>query len=178
MPELELSQWIFLVAVVLYTLAAAISDFRSRKIPNALTVPMLVAGLTWQGAFFGFAGLKTGLLAFAAGFGILFVLWMVGSAGGGDVKLLGGLSVWLGTSLTLKVLLSSLLFVVIGTAAVIGFSVLSKGFRGTRVQYVKGRSGAVKSETSEDRSKRRVMAFAIPVALATWCVLVLFRNQW
>lgn len=178
MTELSLAQWTFLTAIVVYTLVAAISDFRSRRIPNVLTVPMLVAGMTWQGAFHGFAGLREGILGFAVGFGILFVLWMIGSAGGGDVKLLGGLSVWLGPGLTLKVLFSSLLFVVIGTTVILLGSVLSQGFRKTKATYTRNSDGSAPQETREDRSKRRVMAFAIPVALATWCVLALFRNQW
>ena len=46
-------------------------------------------------------------------------LIMVGSAGGGDVNLLGALSVWLGPGLTLKVMVVSLLFVILGTTAVV-----------------------------------------------------------
>lgn len=179
MSDLSVAQLVFLTAVVLYTTVAAISDYRSRRIPNVLTAPMCVAGLIYQTAFFGWSGLQTGLLGFATGFGILFVLWMIGSAGGGDVKLLGGLSVWLGAGLTLKVLFCSLLFVAVGTFALLVGSLLTQGFQRTRTQLAVGTArgrGAV--ATSEQRSQRRVMAFAMPVALATWCVLALFRNQW
>lgn len=181
MSNWQTSQIVFLSFVVLYTLAAAISDLRTRRIPNRMTVPMFVAGLVYQVWFFGLEGLGHGAAGFATGFGILFVLWMIGSAGGGDVKLLGGLSVWLGTGLTLKVLLCSLMFVVVGTGFLLLQSLLMQGFRKTRNQYVKGAAGPAKSgtaETSEQRAGRRVMAFAAPVALATWCVLALFRTQW
>lgn len=178
MPDLSASQVVFLCAVVLYTIVAAVSDHRFRKIPNRLTAPMCLAGLVYQISFFGFEGLKAGLLGFTAGFGILFVLWMVGSAGGGDVKLMGGLSVWLGGSLTLKVLFVSLIFVVAGTAFQVLRALLSKGFRGTKKQFLKTAAAKSAGETVEDRAKRRVMAFALPVALATWCVLGLFPNQW
>ncbi len=179
MSNLSTAQMIFLAAIALYTTIAAISDYRFRKIPNRLTVPMFLAGLIYQVSFFGLPGLKAALLGFLVGFGILFVLWMIGSAGGGDVKLLGGLSVWLGASLTLKVLFCSLIFVVVGTGAMLVGSLMSKGLRKTKAQYVKaGANGTRTLETSEQRAKRRVMAFAMPVALATWCVLVLFRNQW
>ena len=179
MLDLNPSQIVFLTTVVLYTLVAAISDLRSRKIPNRLTVPMFLAGLVYQIYFFGLDGLGRGLTGFAVGFGILFVLWMIGSAGGGDVKLLGGLSVWLGAGLTLKVLFCSLIFVVTGTGILLLKALLTQGFSKTRSQYVKSAGNTPsKTETTEQRSKRRVMAFAMPVALGTWCVLALFRQQW
>ncbi|MEZ6039154.1 MAG: A24 family peptidase [Planctomycetaceae bacterium] len=178
MFELSTSQSVFLAAVVIYTTIAAISDYRFRKIPNKLTVPMCVAGLVYQIGFFGLAGLQTALLGFLVGFGILFALWMIGSAGGGDVKLMGGLSVWLGASLSLKVLFTSLLFVAIGTMVMMLGSIAQQGFRKTRTQYLKNTNEKKSGETLEQKSKRRVMAFAMPVAFATWSVLALFRNQW
>ena len=178
MFDLTTSQTVFLVAVVLYTLVSAVSDYRFRKIPNKLTVPMCLAGIVYQAAFFGLPGLQTAILGFLAGFGILFGLWMIGSAGGGDVKLMGGLSVWLGAGLSLKVLFVSLIFVAVGTGAILFGSIVSKGFRKTKSEYVRSADGKKKPETSEQRAQRRVMPFAMPVALATWCVLALFRNQW
>lgn len=169
MAGLPLSQIVFLVCVALFTLIAAVSDLRTRKIPNKLTVPMCVAGLIYQISFFQLEGLKTALLGFVTGFSILFVLWMVGTAGGGDVKLMGALGPWMGGLLTLKVLFCSFIFVTAGTFGVVIWSVLSNGIRRTKSQYLKQ---GVNSETVTQRQKRRVMAFAAPVALATWLMLV------
>lgn len=182
--DLTVSQTIFLAAVVLFTAATAWTDLRSRKVLNKMTLPMWIAGWVWQASFHGWSGLWDGLCGFGIGFGILFVLWMVGSAGGGDVKLLGALSVWLGPGLTLKVMLGSLLFVILGTTAVVFGSMFTRGWRGTKKRFTRASdSGGSKrkkktGETIADRQKRRVMAFAMPVALATWCVLLLFRQQW
>lgn len=178
MFQLTNAQLVFLVSVVLYTIVAAVLDYRYRRIPNTLTVPMCLMGLVYQIAFYGWPGLQTALLGFLAGFGILFGLWMIGSAGGGDVKLMGGLSVWLGASLTLKVLFVSLIFVAAGTGILLLVSLCSKGLRKTKSSYIRTEMKKGKAETSAQRAKRRVMAFAMPVALATWCVLALFRNQW
>ncbi|MCA9051388.1 MAG: prepilin peptidase, partial [Planctomycetaceae bacterium] len=112
-PNLHKS--VFLFAVVLFTAITAWTDTRWRRIPNKITLPMWIAGWLYQGLFFKLAGLLDGLYGFGIGFGLFFVLWMVGSAGGGDVKLMGALSVWLGPGLTLKVLLCSLIFVVLTT---------------------------------------------------------------
>jgi prepilin peptidase CpaA len=170
MPDLTASQIVFLVAVGLFTLVAAISDIRTRKIPNKMTVPMCLAGLIYQIGFFQWNGLSNALLGFAAGFGILFVLWMVGTAGGGDVKLMGALGPWMGGLLTLKVLFCSLIFVTVGTFGIVAWSALSTGVRRTKSQYLKSKTSA---ETTGERQKRRVMAFAAPVALATWCMVAL-----
>jgi prepilin peptidase CpaA len=170
MPDLTPAQIVLLVAVLLFTAVAAISDIRTRKIPNKLTVPMCLAGLVYQVGFFHLDGLWTALLGFAAGFGTLFVLWMIGTAGGGDVKLMGALGPWLGALLTLKVLFVSLIFVTVGTMGVVLLGVLSNGIRRTKSQYLKGKG---KTETTSQRQKRRVMAFAAPVALATWALLAL-----
>ena len=182
--DLSVSQTVFLVAVILFTAATAWTDLRARKVFNYMTLPMWIAGWVWQVSFHGWNGLWDGLCGFAIGFGVLFVLWMVGSAGGGDVKLMGALSVWLGPGLTLKVMLGSLLFVILGTMAVVFGSMLTRGWRGTKSRFGRrqtesgGKRKQKTGETLADRQKRRVMAFAMPVALATWSVLLLFRQQW
>jgi prepilin peptidase CpaA len=130
---------------------------------------MCVAGLVYQIAFFQLNGLWAALSGFAAGFGIFFVLWMIGTAGGGDVKLMGALGPWMGGLLTLKVMFVSLIFVTVGTFGVVVWSVLSNGLRRTKTQYLKSN---ISAETSNERQKRRIMAFAAPVALATWTVVI------
>ncbi len=170
MPALSTSQIVFLIFVLLFTVVAAISDIRTRKIPNKMTLPMCLCGLVYQIAFFQLDGLWTALSGFATGFGILFVLWMIGTAGGGDVKLMGALGPWMGAMLTLKVLFFALVFVTVGTFGIVAYAALSNGIRRTKTQYLRQKTT---SETSGERQKRRVMAFAAPVALGTWCMVAL-----
>jgi len=172
MPELTTAQVVLLLCVGVFTMAAAICDLRLRKIPNRMTAPMCVAGIVYQVAFYGMDGLWVSLLGFAAGFGILFVLWIIGSAGGGDVKLISALSTWLGSLMTLKVLFCSLIFVTTGTIGIVLSGLLLQGPRRTKDQYLTTNETG-KGETTEQRQKRRVMAFAVPVAVATWCVVAL-----
>lgn len=180
MPEFTPSLIIFLVGVCTLTLAAAITDFRSRRIPNKLTVPFFAAGLLYQAIFHQWSGLGDAGLAFLLGFGGLFVLWLVGGGGGGDVKLMGALSVWLGFQLTLRVMVVSTLLVIVGTMCIVLYSFTRRGMRKTKEKYVataavvkKGKKKvATVAETMADRQKRRVMAYAIPVAFATWAVLI------
>ncbi|MEO2019546.1 MAG: A24 family peptidase [Fuerstiella sp.] len=181
MFDLPLDKTVFIVCIVAYTLATAWTDLRLRKIYNKVTVPMWLAGWVYQGVFHQWDGMLNGLCGFGVGFGLLFVLWMIGTAGGGDVKLLGGLSVWLGAGLTFKVVFASLIIVVLGTFGVLVAGVCKRGWRKTRDRYRRKKTpGSRKAvrETNAQLSERRVMAFAMPVALATWSVLLLFQNQW
>jgi prepilin peptidase CpaA len=176
MPEITLQLIVFLLCVGAYTIAAAIWDIRIKKIPNKLTLPVFALGIVYQASFNQWSGLADGALGFLAGFGLLFVLWMIGSGGGGDVKLIGGLSVWLGFYLTLYVLVASAALASIGTFGIIVRSMFSKGVYRTKDKYtVSGRSSDKKKkgkkETVEERVNRRPMGYAIPVALATWAIV-------
>lgn len=180
MPEMTLELIVFLLAVGGFTLAAAFTDLRYRRIPNKMTMPMFLAGLVFQIAFNGWsgdgtlagAGLKSALLAFLIGFGTLFVLWMIGGGGGGDVKLMGALSVWLGFGLTLRVLIVSTAVVLFATMAVMVWSVFILGPRKAKSKYLATGKDKPKVETVAQKQQRRIMAYAIPVALATWSVIL------
>ena len=166
-----------IIAAGLFTLAAAMTDLRFRKIPNKLTVPFCIAGLIFQIAMAGWPGLKDALLGFTVGFGILFILFAVGGGGAGDVKLMGALSVWLGWKKTLFVLIFSIVFVLFGTIVSMAYSVSTRGFsRSVRKYFRKENSenerGTAKLHPLEQRKRRRIMPFAIPVALATWFVMI------
>jgi prepilin peptidase CpaA len=75
---------------------ATFTDLRSRRIPNWLVLPFLVAGVVasgwfggWHGIGQSFAGLGLSILIY----GILF--WM-GGMGAGDVKLCAAIGAWIG----------------------------------------------------------------------------------
>ena len=168
---------IFHIAVVTFTILAMIFDLKFRKIPNKLTVTFFALGLIYQAVFNQWAGLKDAGLAFLIGFGFLFILWLIGGGGGGDVKLMGALSVWLGYRKTLYVLIASTAVVIVITCVVIVWSLITKGSFRTKQHYLatgkqtKGKKPVI--ETVEQRKHRRIMAYAVPVAIATWLICYL-----
>ena len=182
MPEMSVQLVVFLVSVGVFTAATAILDARTKRIPNKLTLPFFGAGLLYQLAFNGLGegvakpGLIGAAAAFAAGFGMLWVLWMIGGGGGGDVKLMGALSVWIGFKATVMVLFLSTIFVIAGTIGVMAFGVVTQGMFRTKEAYLA--TGAAPNglppaaETAVSRQSRRIMGYAPPVALATWLVVV------
>ncbi|NOX56695.1 MAG: prepilin peptidase [Planctomycetes bacterium] len=180
MPPISLQLVVFLLGVCGLTTAAAVWDLRTRRIPNKLTIPAFLAGLVYQAAFNGLGrpGLADAGLAFLLGFGTLFVLWLIGGGGGGDVKLMGALSVWLGFRLTLLVMICSVICVLVGTLLVMVWSVITRGAYATKRKYTAtgkgygtGKGRKKKTETVAQRQKRRIMAYALPVALSTWAVV-------
>lgn len=99
--------------------AAFITDIKTMKIPNMITVSGIVTGLAWHLLTGGWAGGLFALKGAAAGFGLMLVLYWFGAVGGGDVKLFGGIGAWTGTFLTLNILMYSILL-----AGLIGIAVL------------------------------------------------------
>ena len=171
MSDLSFGSILLVVVVSLFTAAAALWDHRYRRIPNALTVPVFVAGWIYQAAFYGWSGLGHGALGFALGFGMLFILWVIGG-GGGDVKLMGALSVWLGFHLTLLVVILSTILVVAGTFAAVLIGMFRGNLRTEIEQHKTRRTSGKNAEPAEQKQQRRIMAYAIPVFVATWLVLI------
>ena len=81
---------------VALALIAGYTDWRSRRIPNWLTVPGFLVGVSVNTLAGGWAGLKASLLG--AGLGLLLLLPFVflRSLGAGDWKLAGALGAFVG----------------------------------------------------------------------------------
>ena len=81
------------VFVLVFSLMAALSDVRWGKMPRALPVLGIIAGLAfhaWRGE------LVSALVASFVGFGLGLTFFRLGAIGGGDVKLITALGALLG----------------------------------------------------------------------------------
>jgi prepilin peptidase CpaA len=102
------TQTIWAVTILLTALASFV-DFRSRKIPNWLTVPAFVAGLTLRTVLFGWPGAKSALEGTGLALLVLLPLVLMRALGAGDWKLMGAVGAFLGPLMFLFVLLGSIL---------------------------------------------------------------------
>lgn len=165
------SDWVLIVCMSAFTLVAAYIDYRTQRIPNKLTVPLFLLGWVYQLYANGPHGLLYGLAGFAIGFGVYFVLWLIGGGGGGDAKLAGAVSVWLGFEKTLAMIIVSTFFVIIGTGFVLLWSMLTKGVYRTKNQMMPSTNTTGKTKKQLELlkfNKGRVgMTFALSLALAT-----------
>ena len=159
--------WTF---TLLLTCLAAVWDWRSRKIPNWITVPGAVAGIAlhaflagWHGALFALAGMGLALA-------LLLPLVYLRALGAGDWKLMGAVGAFLGWQL--------FLFVLLGSILVAGFMAIIQMIRADRAvetlrnlwTLIKGFAsfGMVKNpKISLDNPGLLKLPFGVAVAAAT-----------
>ena len=70
------TEFIPLIAVMLFMLLALVTDLKDRRLPNWLTVSSAALGLVYHLATGGWDGLLFSLGGFATGFGLLLLLWL------------------------------------------------------------------------------------------------------
>ncbi|MEX2476743.1 prepilin peptidase [Marinobacter sp.] len=107
---MELSGWA-IITLVIGLVIAVFSDLSVRKIPNAVTLGMVIVSVVfhtwfghWEGLVFSLAGLLTGLICFIP-------LYLFAAMGAGDVKLLSAVGAVVGAKM---VFLAALMTVIAG----------------------------------------------------------------
>jgi len=95
---------IILGLAVALALAAGYTDWRSRRIPNWLTVPGFLVGVLVNVLAFGWLGLKASLLGGGLGLLLLLPFVFLRSLGAGDWKLAGALGAFVGWQVLLYLL--------------------------------------------------------------------------
>jgi len=112
-------------------------------------------------------------LAFAVGFGALFVCWMFFGMGAGSVKLIGALSIWLGFKMTSAVTALTIIVLVAVCAAVwVGESMLQTR-RGQDFDSANGRTEA--EAIASDNRRYFVVPFPYILVATVWIVLIWFH---
>ena len=155
-------------AVALYTAAAAVSDFRTRRVPNWLTLPAALGGL----AFHTFApqgwGFTTSLAGLAVGFALLLIPFLLGGGGMGDVKLLAALGAWLGPRLMLAAFAVSMVLATVITLAILAYVAVRRYVLDVEPENVSASGEIV---VSTPGYFRQALPFAVPLAIGTWLLL-------
>jgi Flp pilus assembly protein protease CpaA len=85
--------WALLVAA---TTIACVTDLRTMRIPNWLTLPLLALGLAHAGWVGGMAGLGQSALGMLIAGGIFIAAYTLAGGGAGDAKLMMALGAWVG----------------------------------------------------------------------------------
>lgn len=87
MPS-TLQTTVYLSTALLCATIASVTDVRSRRIPNWLTGPAIIAGLVIHLVLEGWSSAVLALAAAAVGGGIFLLFHIAGGMGAGDVKLM------------------------------------------------------------------------------------------
>jgi prepilin peptidase CpaA len=147
---------------------AVVTDVRSRRIPNALTGSMAVAG-------FGIAALGFGITPAQAALGLLVGLavmmpgHVIGATGAGDVKLLAAIGSLVGPSLALRVCLYSAVAGGVLAIAVAAHRGLLTSTLYNASQLVVAPAGAREAIASAPRANR--FAYGPAIAVGTFVAL-------
>jgi prepilin peptidase CpaA len=117
--------WIISVLTLAVAISAGWLDWRSRRIPNWLTVPALAAGIAANALVSGWPGAKAALEGAGLALGLLLPFVLVRGLGAGDWKLMGALGAFLGPS--------GLVVVLLGTLFIAGIMAVAEMVRSRRV---------------------------------------------
>ncbi len=82
--------------LIVLLLIAAATDVRTRRIPNWLTITMLVTGIVQSFTAVGLVPPVLALWGALVGLALPLALYIVGGLAAGDVKLLCGIGAWVG----------------------------------------------------------------------------------
>ena len=122
------SRWDFTLGGLALALAvwAGWLDWRSRRIPNWLTVPALLVGIGINSIAFAWPGTKAALEGAGLGLGLLLPFVLARGLGAGDWKLMGALGAFLGPN--------RLVVVLLGTVFIAGIMAVAQMVRSRRVK--------------------------------------------
>lgn len=101
------SDAITLMTVVAGSMAAAVIDLRTRRVPNALAMVIAAAGVTLAATGAGRVGLAASIGGCVAGLLLMMPGYVLGGTGAGDVKLLAALGAVLGPADTVVAFLAA-----------------------------------------------------------------------
>ena len=166
-----LHHWnIWLVTVTL--VVAAVIDGKKLKVPNWLTLPMILSGWVFNFAVGGWAGLGWSLVGTVVGLALLLPAYAIGGMGAGDVKLLAGVGAWVQAETTFYAFCWS---AVIGGVIAVLMILVRRGWRKHRDQFLMiyteimtiGNPTELSAIAAERKSSMLLLPYGIPIAIGT-----------
>jgi len=156
-------------------LAAAASDAWRRRIPNAVSGALAMAGALTQASERGWMAMISGLTAATVMIVLLWRPWLKGRIGGGDVKVAAAAAVWVGLSaLPMFVLLTAAAG---GVVAVVCYLASSRQARGQiRANLGVVTAGVVPHVAARGEGGRVSVPYGVAVAMGA--MVVLWGGRW
>lgn len=121
-----LYMWLVMVLIV-----CAITDLRHRRIPNILTYPTILVGLSVYWYTEGWDGLLFSIGGMTFGFTLFLLPYLMGGMGAGDVKLMSAIGAVLGFERTA---LCFLFIAVCGGTMALAFMVYRRNLKATLIK--------------------------------------------
>jgi len=157
--------WAFFL---LFAAVAGVMDWRSRRIPNWLTVSGLIFGIAINALMRGWPGAKASVLGACLGLGLLLPFVLIRSLGAGDWKLVGALGAFVGP----QNLIALLFFAIVAAGCMAVILIIWKGRVQTTLRNIGRMLGSLLSfhlpgsEVSLDNPESLKIPFGVAVAIA------------
>lgn len=104
--QLEVMVWFQYLVVLVAAGVSTVTDLRTRKIPNLITLPLILTGPIVLGIVYGWSGVLSAFLGLLL-LGVPYiVIWLASGGGAGDAKLMMGIGAWVGPAIGIWMLLS------------------------------------------------------------------------
>ena len=153
---------------------ACISDLRTRRIPNVLTLSAAAGALLFHLATGGWAAASWSLAGLALGALLFFPIFALRGMGAGDVKLLAAVGAWIGPGqVAFAALATSIAGGIIAVVVALSFGYLRNALRNVSLLLRHWRVAGVRplpSVTLEGATGPR-LAYSFPIAIGTMVTL-------
>jgi prepilin peptidase CpaA len=166
-----LVQW---AAVGAVAAAAAVTDVRTGRVPNVLTLGAAAAALVFYGVSAGGSGLITSALGVVVGLSLFLPFFVLGGMGGGDVKLLAALGGWLGPIGAVKAAVcAALAGGILAMVVALGGGYVREAFRNLSAMAWVWRTVGPSPipEMTLARSRGPRLAYAVPIGIGALAAL-------
>ena len=149
---------------------ACVSDLRTRRIPNVLTLSAASGAVLFHLITGGWAAAGWSLGGFALGAALFFPVFALRGMGAGDVKLLAAVGAWIGPGqVAFAALATSIAGGIIAVVVALSFGYLRNAFRNVFLLLTHWRVAGVRplpSLTLEGAKGPR-LAYSFPIAIGT-----------
>jgi prepilin peptidase CpaA len=169
-----------LIVTTMTIFVAAILDCWKFRVHNLVTLPFLASGLIYH-AYLDSGTLAGSLAGMLFGFATLFVFFLAGGMGAGDVKLMAGVGAWLGMPLTFHVFVAaSLACGIYALVLMIAYGQLRQTLGKFKILWLRmvalgrylGSEDHLEVETNRPDYRRRLIPFAAMMAIGITCVVI------
>ena len=166
-----IAHWPIWVVTVVLIVAAVIDGFELR-VPNWITLPMILTGWVFSWCAFGWAGLGWSLIGTVTGLALLMPAYAIGGMGAGDVKLLAGVGAWVHATHTFY---AFAVLAVVGGILAIGMVLVRKAWQKHSRQFanILGEIHRIRNPerlsvlAAERKSSMLLLPYGIPIAIGS-----------
>ncbi|MGG3468011.1 prepilin peptidase [Neobacillus pocheonensis] len=150
-----------------------ITDLKSRKILNIITLPTIAFGLIFNILTSGLDGFLISGKGFLVGLAILIIPYLLGGMGAGDVKLMAAIGALMGTSFVFySFIYTALIGGVIALLLIIKTNGLRNSIKSFFFNVVLFRSNLGSIILSKNKESSVSFPYGVAIVLGTLCTLV------